>query len=73
MTKVYKTDFQLLPKDLDAKVAKLHFPALGAELTANSSLFEPPNRERAKAQALYSELSVHGADRTSDHRHCHCH
>ena len=27
------TDVQLLPKELDEKVVKLHFPALGAELT----------------------------------------
>ena len=28
-----KTDFQLLPKEFDEKVVKLHFPVLGAELT----------------------------------------
>ena len=33
-TRAYKNDVQRLPKELDAKVAKLHFPALGAELSA---------------------------------------
>ena len=33
MTKAFKTDVQLLPKELDEKVVKLHLPALGAELT----------------------------------------
>merc|ERR1711862_929514 len=32
-TKVYKNDVYLLPKELDEKVAALHLPALGAELT----------------------------------------
>merc|ERR1719373_1213972 len=32
-TKAYKNDVYLLPKDLDEKVASLHLPALGAELT----------------------------------------
>merc|ERR1712050_773449 len=32
-TKAYKNDVYLLPKDLDEKVALLHLPALGAELT----------------------------------------
>ena len=27
------TDVQLFPKELDEKVVKLHFPALGADLT----------------------------------------
>merc|ERR1719371_163006 len=31
--KGYKNDVYLLPKDLDEKVARLHLPALGAELT----------------------------------------
>ena len=39
-TKAYKTDFQLLPKELDAKVSKLRLPALRAELAANSSQIE---------------------------------
>merc|ERR1712038_1814846 len=32
-TKAYKNDVYLLPKELDEKVASLHLPALGAELT----------------------------------------
>merc|ERR1712222_279777 len=32
-TKAYKNDVYLLPKKLDEKVARLHLPALGAELT----------------------------------------
>merc|ERR1712040_26249 len=32
-TKTYKNDVYLLPKNLDEKVARLHLPALGAELT----------------------------------------
>merc|ERR550537_363988 len=32
-TKAYKNDVYLLPKELDEKVATLHLPALGAELT----------------------------------------
>merc|ERR1719218_159432 len=32
-TKAYKNDVYLLPKELDEKVARLHLPALGAELT----------------------------------------
>merc|ERR1719484_503975 len=31
--KVYENDVYLLPKELDEKVAKLHLPALGAQLT----------------------------------------
>merc|ERR1712032_38577 len=32
-TKAYKNDVYLLPKNLDEKVARLHLPSLGAELT----------------------------------------
>merc|ERR1712125_181992 len=32
-TKAYKNDVYLLPKELDEKVASLHLPALGANLT----------------------------------------
>jgi len=32
-TKAYKNDVYLLPKHLDEKVARLHLPALGAQLT----------------------------------------
>merc|ERR1712220_17952 len=35
-TKAYKNDVYLLPKALDEKVAALHLPALGAELTTSS-------------------------------------
>merc|ERR1712013_699885 len=35
--KGYKNEVYLLPKDLDEKVARLHLPALGAELTELSS------------------------------------
>merc|ERR1712118_379449 len=31
--KKYKNDVYLLPKELDEKVARLHLPALGAQLT----------------------------------------
>merc|ERR1712122_175613 len=34
--KGYKNQVYLLPKDLDEKVARLHLPALGAELTVLS-------------------------------------
>merc|ERR1711957_769762 len=33
VTKSYKNDVYLLPKELDEKVARLHLPALGAQLT----------------------------------------
>jgi adenosylhomocysteinase len=32
-TKAYKNDVYLLPKELDEKVARLHLPALGAQMT----------------------------------------
>jgi len=32
-SKKYKNDVYLLPKHLDEKVARLHLPALGAQLT----------------------------------------
>merc|ERR1712039_891893 len=35
-TKAYKNDVYLLPKELDEKVASLHLPALGAQLTTLS-------------------------------------
>merc|ERR1712130_1030388 len=35
-TKAYKNDVYLLPKALDEKVARLHLPSLGAELTSLS-------------------------------------
>jgi len=36
-TKAYKNDVYLLPKHLDEKVARLHLPALGAEMTQLSA------------------------------------
>jgi adenosylhomocysteinase len=36
VTKAYKNDVYLLPKELDEKVAALHIPALGAKLTTLS-------------------------------------
>merc|ERR1712072_223710 len=43
-TKAYKNDVYLLPKDLDEKVARLHLPALGAEMTT-------PTKERLTTSA----------------------
>merc|ERR1712129_181169 len=48
-TKAYKNDMYLLPKELDEKVARLHLPALGAQLT-----------ELTKAQSDYLGVSVNG-------------
>jgi len=48
-TKAYKNDVYLLPKDLDEKVARLHLPALGAELT-----------QLSKEQADYIGVKVEG-------------
>merc|ERR1712110_1327612 len=48
-TKAYKNDVYLLPKDLDEKVARLHLPALGAELTVLS-----------KEQADYIGVMIEG-------------
>merc|ERR1711997_921187 len=45
----YKNEVYLLPKELDEKVANLHLPALGAELTKLS-----------KAQADYIGVKVDG-------------
>merc|ERR1712072_891925 len=36
VTKAYKNDVYLLPKELDEKVARLHLPALGADVTTLS-------------------------------------
>merc|ERR1711896_55540 len=35
-TKAYKNEVYLLPKELDEKVARLHLPALGADVTTLS-------------------------------------
>merc|ERR1712108_105001 len=48
-TKAYKNDVYLLPKALDEKVASLHLPALGAQLTKLS-----------KEQADYIGVGVNG-------------
>merc|ERR1712022_93588 len=48
-TKAYKNDVYLLPKELDEKVARLHLPALGAEMTTLS-----------KEQADYIGVKVEG-------------
>jgi adenosylhomocysteinase len=48
-TKAYKNDVYLLPKALDEKVARLHLPALGAQLT-----------ELTKEQADYIGVKVDG-------------
>merc|ERR1739841_259349 len=45
----YKNDVYLLPKELDEKVAKLHLPALGAQLT-----------QLSKDQADYIGVKVGG-------------
>ena len=48
-TKAYKNDFQLLPKELDATVAKFRLPALGAVLTVFA-------QERIFGNALVDEF-----------------
>merc|ERR1712010_207603 len=48
-TKTYKNDVYLLPKKLDEKVAKLHLPALGANLTKLS-----------KEQSDYVDIPING-------------
>jgi len=48
-TKAYKNQVYLLPKELDEKVARLHLPALGAEMTV-------PTKE----QAEYIGVKVEG-------------
>merc|ERR1739848_778658 len=48
-SKKYKNDVYLLPKELDEKVAKLHLPPLGAQLT-----------ELSKEQADYIGCNVEG-------------
>merc|ERR1712151_403738 len=57
-TKVYKNDVYLLPKELDEKVARLHLPALGAQLTALS-----------KDQADYIGVKVDGPYKPSTYRY----
>merc|ERR1739844_43329 len=57
-TKAYKNDVYLLPKALDEKVASLHLPALGAELTTMT-----------KAQADYIGVSVAGPFKNEHYRY----
>jgi len=58
VTKSYKNDVYLLPKDLDEKVARLHLPALGANLTTLS-----------KEQADYIGVKVEGPYKPSTYRY----
>merc|ERR1712157_116722 len=57
-TKAYKNDVYLLPKALDEKVANLHLPALGAELTKLS-----------KEQADYIGVGVEGPFKPNTYRY----
>merc|ERR1712107_140452 len=57
-TKVYKNDVYLLKKGLDEKVARLHLPALGAELTTLS-----------KEQADYIGVKVEGPYKGDTYRY----
>merc|ERR1712193_469607 len=57
-TKSYKNDVYLLPKELDEKVARLHLPALGANLTTLS-----------KDQADYISVKVEGPYKPSTYRY----
>merc|ERR1712022_81401 len=56
--KGYKNDVYLLPKELDEKVARLHLPALGAELTTLS-----------KEQADYIGVKVEGPFKGDTYRY----
>ena len=57
-TQVYKNDVYLLPKELDEKVAALHLPALGAELTVLT-----------KEQADYIGVKVTGPFKPETYRY----
>jgi len=57
-TKAYKNDVYLLPKSLDEKVASLHLPALGAELTTLT-----------KEQAEYLGVSAAGPFKPDTYRY----
>merc|ERR1712109_142876 len=57
-TKAYKNDVYLLPKELDEKVARLHLPALGAELTTLT-----------KEQSDYLGISVNGPFKPNTYRY----
>merc|ERR1712113_684512 len=56
--KGYKNQVYLLPKNLDEKVARLHLPALGAELT-----------EMSKDQADYIGVPVAGPYKPDTYRY----
>jgi len=58
VTKAYKNDVYLLPKDLDEKVARLHLPALGANLTTLT-----------KEQADYIGVKVEGPYKPTTYRY----
>merc|ERR1712216_1068444 len=57
-TKKYKNDVYLLPKELDEKVAKLHLPALGAQLTTLT-----------KEQADYIGVNIEGPYKPDTYRY----
>merc|ERR1712178_642944 len=57
-TKAYKNDVYLLPKDLDEKVARLHLPSLGAQLT-----------ELTKEQADYIGVTTAGPFKPNTYRY----
>merc|ERR1711972_18256 len=56
--KGYKNEVYLLPKELDEKVARLHLPALGADLT-----------ELTKAQSDYLGISAAGPFKPNTYRY----
>merc|ERR1712125_76930 len=56
--KKYKNDVYLLPKNLDEKVARLHLPALGAQMTRLS-----------KEQAEYIGVPVDGPYKDNTYRY----
>jgi len=57
-TKYEKGKVYVLPKELDEKVARLHLPALGAELTLLS-----------QEQADYIDVKVEGPYKHEDYRY----
>merc|ERR1712091_410383 len=57
-TKAYKNDVYLLPKELDEKVARLHLPSLGAQMTTLS-----------KEQADYIGVKVDGPFKPDTYRY----
>merc|ERR1711967_197994 len=57
-SKKYKNAVYLLPKELDEKVARLHLPSLGAQLT-----------ELSKEQAVYIGVKVTGPFKPEPYRY----